>query len=153
MTHVTTKTLKQEITGRLPALIGVTLLTAGVFGVLLYGPANLTMDFLRFALIVAICVIIGLDSKSKGLGSLKSMVYFCAIAAGIWLMALIDTVKFPPETLFLIKASEGAVSIEAAPIVIISGLLALFIIVGAITYKIGKKRGDILGIKKEKLFK
>ena len=127
--------------------------TAQGASLIIKSPATLAMDFLRFALIVTICVIIGLDRKSKGLGSLKSMVYFCAIAAGIWLMALIDTVKFPPEKLFLVKANEGAISIEAAPIVVISSLIILFVIVGAATYRIGKKRGDILGIKKEKLFK
>ena len=107
-----TKTLGQEITNRWLRLLTVALLTAGISGLLIYAPQTLIMDLVRFVMIVAICAIIGLDTGRTRLGSFKAVVYFGAVSLGILITAIVDAVRRPSETLFLIKASDGEVSIQ-----------------------------------------
>jgi hypothetical protein len=148
-----TKTLGQEITNRWLRLLAVALLTAGIMSLLIYAPQTLMMNLVRFVMIVAICAIIGLDTGRTRLGSFKAVVYFGAVSLGILITAIVDAVRHPSETLFLIKASDGEVSIQIAPVILLAALMTLFIIVGVITYKIGQRRGDVRGVKKEDLFK
>lgn len=107
----------------------------------------------RVLLIAAVIGIIATDT-TRGLHHSKSALYVTAISAGAWLTTLVDTFRHPPETLFAYSSGDDNVlSLEFAPITFVSAIILLLIISGSIAYSIGRKRGDIRGTQKQKIFK
>ncbi len=103
--------------------------------------------------ITIILGIIGTDT-TRGLHHSKAALYSTAVAVGLWVAVLIDTLLYPPRTLFAFSTSgDNAFSLEIAPITLITVLLLLLAASGSIAYSIGKKRGDVRGTKKQKIFK
>lgn len=151
--------LLQDIKHRWIRVFIVALLTSAIIvsiamDIAAFSPwSSVLLAVVRVLLIAGIVGIIATDT-TRGLHHSKSALYVTAISAGAWLTTLVDTFRHPPETLFAYSSGgDNVFSLEFAPITFVSAIILLYIISGSIAYSIGRKRGDIRGTQKQKIFK
>lgn len=144
--------LMKDIASNSKRAISVTILTLG--GIyLLFVDGSWWAALLRVLVIAAIIGVIATDT-GRGLHHSKTALYTTVISTALWVAMLVDTIIHAPRTLFAMNTnSDGSFSIEIAPFVLVSVLLLVLALSGSIAYSYGRKRKDIKGVKKEKLFK
>lgn len=147
--------LVKDIQHRWIRALCVALLTTAVL-VSFFITSEAWNPWISIARVLCIAAIIGIISTdtTRELHHSKAALYVTVMLASAWVTAFVDTLRHPPTTLLSLSTGGDTVFlIEATPIVFISILVVVYAVSGAIAYKIGHKRGDIRGTKKQHLFK
>lgn len=146
-------TLAQDINNRWARSLVVAGLTTTALVLFMLGNSWWT-TVLQVLCVAAIIGVISTDA-ARGLNHSKTALYATVIALTLWLVTFVEAFLHPPHTLFSLSVGDESTvfSIVIAPIVLVSFLLLLLAMGGSIAYTIGRKRGDIRGTKKQKIFR